>query len=121
MRFISSPCDLRKSLLPALLSLLPSFTLKSPKKIKLYFQVIFLFIIFLIFHINIYLSMYRSFIVSEGTYKAKIASAVFLILNKPYLPAGPVIYCSIGGAILFVSTKTSQVCVFLVEIMTSLS
>ena len=41
-----------------------------------------------------------SFTVLEGTYKAKIASVVFLILKKTYLPAGSVIICSAPGAVL---------------------
>ena len=52
------------------------------------------------------------FIVPEGAYKAKTASVVFLILKKTDLPAGSVVICSIGGAVLFASTKTPQVCVF---------
>ena len=63
--------------------------------------------------------MRRSFIVPEGAYKAKTASVVFLILKKTYLPAGSVIICYIGGAVLFAITKTPQVCVFPGEIMTS--
>ena len=63
--------------------------------------------------------MRRSFIVPEEAYKVKTASAVFLILKKTYLPAVSVIICSIGGAVLFASTETPQVCVFPGEIMTS--
>ena len=74
--------------------------------------------------------MRRSFIVPEGAkaktkakakakaYKAKKASVVFLILKKTYLPAGSVIICYIGGAVLFAITKTPEVCVFPGEIMT---
>ena len=65
--------------------------------------------------------MRGSFIVPEGACKAKAASVVCLILKKTYLPAGSVIICSIGGAVLFASTKTAQVCVFPGEIITSLS
>ena len=63
--------------------------------------------------------MRHSFIVLEETYKAKAGSVVFLILKKTYLLAGSVIICCIGEAVLFASTKTSQVCVFPGEIMTS--
>ena len=63
--------------------------------------------------------MRRSFIVLEGAYNAKTASAVFLILKKTYLPAGSVIICSIGWAVLFASTKTPRVYVFPGKIKTS--
>ena len=62
--------------------------------------------------------MRRSFIDPKGTYKANTASVVFLILKKIYFPARSVFICSIGGAVLFHSTKT-QVCAFPAEIMTS--
>ena len=62
--------------------------------------------------------MRRSFIVAEGAYKVKTASAVFLILKKTYLLTGSVIICSIGGTILFANTKTPQVCVFFFFITT---
>ena len=120
MRFISSACDSQKSLLPVLLSLLPSVILKSPKSIRLFFRLIFLSNNFLINLINICLPLRRSFVVPEGEYKAKTASAVFLNLEKTYLPAGSVIICSIGGAVLFDSTNTPQVYVFPGENMTSL-
>ena len=42
MRLIICSCDLQKPSLPVLLSLLPSVILKSPKSIRLFFQVIFL-------------------------------------------------------------------------------
>ena len=149
MRLISSYCDTQKPLLPVLLSLLPNVILKSPKSIRLFLWVIFLHNDFLIFLINICLSMSHSFIVpamapslfqpwplycsshrffiapfivlAKGAYKGKAASVVFLILKKTYLPAGLVIICSIGGAVLFASNKTPQVCFFPGEIMTSLS
>ena len=118
MRLINSSCDSRP-LLPILLYLLPSIILKSPKSIRLFFRVIFLWNYFLIFLVNIFLSMRRSFIVLEGAYNAKTASAVFLILKKTYLPAGSVIICSIGWAVLFASTKTPRVYVFPGKIKTS--
>ena len=149
MRLISSYCDTQKPLLPVLLFLLPNVILKSPKSIRLFLWVIFLYNNFLIFLINICLYVSRSFIVpamapspfqpwplhcsrhrsfiapfivlAKGAYKAKAASVVFLVLKKTYLPAGLVIICSIGGAVLFANTKTPQVCFFPGEIMTSLS
>ena len=63
--------------------------------------------------------MRRFFIVPDGAYKAKIVAVVFLVLKKTYLPAGSVIICSIGGAVLFASTKTQLMCVFPGKIMTS--
>ena len=51
---------------------------------------------------NICLSMRRSFIAPDETYKTKIASAVFFILKKTYLQEESVIFCSIGGSVLFV-------------------
>ena len=113
MSLISSSCDSQKSLLPVLLSLLPRVILKSPKSITLFFWLIFLYNNFFIFLINICLSMRRSFAVpgeGGGGYEAKTAT---------YLPAGSVMICSIGGAVLFVNTKTPKVCVFPGEIMTS--
>ena len=64
--------------------------------------------------------MLRSFIVPGGRYKAKTTSVVFFFffLKKTYLPAGSVIICTIGGAVLFASTKIPQVCVFPGKIMT---
>ena len=61
--------------------------------------------------------MHHSFIVPEGAYKAKTASVVFLIVKKAYLPTGLVIICSVGGAVLFASTKTPQDCVCPAEIL----
>ena len=52
---------------------------------------------------NICLSMRRSFIAPDETYKTKIASAVFFILKKTYLQEESVIFCSIGGSVLFAS------------------
>ena len=112
MGLISFFCDSQKPLLSVFLSLLPSVILKSPKKIRLFFRVIFLYNIFLIFLINIYLSIRSLFIALEGPYKAKTASVVFLILNKKYCPAGSVMIHSIGGAVIFASTKKPQVCAF---------
>ena len=63
--------------------------------------------------------MNRSFIVLEGAYKVKTASIAFLILKKTYVLAGSIIVFSIGGAAFFARTKTPQLCVFPVEIMTS--
>ena len=63
--------------------------------------------------------MRRSFIDPEGACKARTASAVFLILKKTYLPAGPLIICSTGRTVLFARTKTPQVCVFPGKITTS--
>ena len=65
--------------------------------------------------------MRRSFIVPEGAYKAKTASAVFLILNKTQLPAGSVIIFSLRGAPLFAGNKTLQVCALPGENITSSS
>ena len=65
--------------------------------------------------------MRRSFNVLEGTYKAKAAFVLFLVLKKTYLPARLIIICSIGGAVLFGSTGSPQVCVFLRGIMVSAS
>ena len=92
---------------------------RKKKSIRLFFRVIFLYNNFLIFLINICLSMRRSFIVPEGAYKAKTTSAVFFILKKAYLPTGSFIICFLGGFVHFASTKTSQVCVFPGDIMTS--
>ena len=119
MRLISSSRNSQKSFLPVLLSLLPCVMLKPLKSIRLFFQVIFLYNNFLIFLINIYLSMHRSFIVPEGACKAKTTSVVFLILKKTFLPAGSVSICSIGGAVILVSTKAPQTCVFPGKIKTS--
>ena len=76
---------------------------------------------FLIFLINICHSMRRSFIVPEGTYKAKAAFVLFLVLKKTYLSAGLIIICSIEGAVLFGSTGSPRVCVFPRGIMVSAS
>ena len=65
--------------------------------------------------------MRRSFIVPEGTYKAKAAFVLFLVLKKTYLSAGLIIICSIGGAVLFGSTGSPRVCVFPRGIMVSAS
>ena len=65
--------------------------------------------------------MRRSFIILEGTYKAKAASVVFLIFKKTYLQAWSVFICSIGKAVLFAGTKTSKICVFLGQVVTSQS
>ena len=76
---------------------------------------------FLIFLINICHSMRRSFIVPEETYKAKAAFVLFLVLNKTYLPAGSVVICSIGGAVLIDNTGSPRVCVIPRGIMASAS
>ena len=44
--------------------------------------------------------MRRSFIILEGTYKAKAASVVFLIFKKKNLPGGSVIIRTARGAVL---------------------
>ena len=51
--------------------------------------------------------------------KAKTAPVVVLILKKTYFPVGSVIISSVGGAVLFGSAETPQVCAFPCNIMTS--
>lgn len=62
--------------------------------------------------------MHHSFIVPEGSYKAKTASPLFFILKKTDLQAGSAIIYSTGGVVLFASNKAPQVCIFPGKIIT---
>ena len=95
MRLMRSTRDWEKSLLFVLLSLLPSVILKSPKSVRLVLWVIFLYNNFLIFLINICLSIHCYFIVSEGAYKSN---------------TGFVIIYSVREEVLFASLKQHNLC-----------
>ena len=59
--------------------------------------------------------MHRSFIVPEGSYKAKTASLLFFILKKTDLQAGSAIIYSTGGVVLLPVIKHHKFVFFLVR------